>query len=101
MMACVSAAYGAALDSSVLRRSLVDNWPFSDSEAEWTPERPITVALAHSPIRVASTRQDRQEPLPVKPQQLAVRLAIVNKVDDVIEEPRQNQLRIGIADTDA
>ena len=29
------------------------------------------------------------------------KLVIVNKVDDVIEEPRQNQLRIGIADTDA
>lgn len=29
------------------------------------------------------------------------RLAIVHKVDDVIEKPRQNQLRIWIADTDA
>ena len=63
--------------------------------------RLFVAALAHSPIRVASPRQDRQEPLPVTPQHVAVRLAIVNKVDDVIEEPRQNQLRIGIADTDA
>lgn len=67
------------------------------SDVRW----PWLAALARSPIRVASPRHDRQEPLPVTPQQVAVRLAIVDKVDDVIEEPRQNQLRIGIADTDS
>ena len=45
-------------------------------------------------------RQDRPEPRPVAPPRVVLRLAVVHHVDDVIEEPRQNQLRIGIADTD-